>query len=65
MLRKRYASSVRKLFIVHLREYPDVPDRLHYEALAEEEIAGRGGVEFPKILKALKKMATRELWTWM
>jgi sugar phosphate isomerase/epimerase len=29
---------------------------LHYEALAEEEIAGRGGVEFPKILKALKKI---------
>ena len=46
----------KKIVHVHLREYPDVPDRLHYEALAEEEIAGRGGVEFPKILKALKKI---------
>ena len=25
----------KKIVHVHLREYPDVPDRLHYEALAE------------------------------
>jgi sugar phosphate isomerase/epimerase len=44
----------KKLVHVHLREYPDVEDRQHYEALAEEEIAGRGGVDFPRIFKALK-----------
>ena len=39
---------------VTVREYPDVPDRQNYEARAEEEIIGRGGVDFPKILKSLK-----------
>lgn len=52
------AETVRKLgkkiVHVHLREYPDVADRQGYEALAEEEIAGRGGVEFPQILQSLK-----------
>ena len=52
------AETVRKLgnklVHVHLREYPDVPDRDGYEASAEEEIAGRGSVDFPKILKSLK-----------
>jgi sugar phosphate isomerase/epimerase len=46
----------KKLVHVHLREYPDVEDRQGYEAIAEEEIAGRGGVEFPKILQALKSI---------
>jgi sugar phosphate isomerase/epimerase len=44
----------KKIVHVHLREYPDVVDRQNYEAVAEEEIAGRGGVDFPKILKSLK-----------
>jgi sugar phosphate isomerase/epimerase len=44
----------KKIVHVHLREYPDVEDRQHYECKAEEEIAGRGGVNFPKILKSLK-----------
>jgi sugar phosphate isomerase/epimerase len=44
----------KKIVHVHVREYPDVADRLNYEALAEEEIIGRGGVDFPKILKSLK-----------
>ena len=44
----------KKIVHAHVREYPDVPDRLNYEALAEEEIIGRGGVDFPKILKSLK-----------
>jgi sugar phosphate isomerase/epimerase len=43
-----------KIVHVHVREYPDVADRQHYEARAEEEIIGRGGVDFPKILKSLK-----------
>jgi len=43
-----------KIVHVHLREYPEVVDRLHYEAHAEEEIAGRGGIDFPKILRSLK-----------
>ena len=56
--REDAAVAVRKLgkkvVHVHLREYPDVPDRENYEALPEEEIPGRGGVDFPKILKSLK-----------
>lgn len=44
----------KKIVHVHVREYPDVTNRLNYEALAEEEIIGRGGVDFPKILKSLK-----------
>jgi sugar phosphate isomerase/epimerase len=44
----------KKIVHVHLREYPDVPDRQNYEARAEEEIAGRGGIDFPKILNSLK-----------
>ncbi len=44
----------KKIVHVHLREYPDVPDRQNYEARADEEIVGRGGVDFPKILKSLK-----------
>ena len=46
----------KKIVHVHLREYPDVIDRNGYDARAEEEIAGRGGVDFPKILKSLKKI---------
>jgi len=38
----------KKIVHVHLREYPDVEDRQHYECKAEEEIAGRGGVNFPR-----------------
>ena len=49
----------KKIVHVHLREYPDVEDRQHYECKAEEEIAGRGGVNFPKILKALKVSAMK------
>ena len=44
----------KKLVHVHLRDYPDVADRQTYECLAEEEIAGRSGVDFPKILRSLK-----------
>jgi sugar phosphate isomerase/epimerase len=44
----------KRLVHVHLREYPDVAERQHYEATAEEEIAGRGGVDFPKFFKSLK-----------
>jgi inosose dehydratase len=44
----------KRLVHVHLREYPDVADRQNYEATAEEEIAGRGGVDFPKFFKSLK-----------
>ena len=43
-----------RLVHVHLREYPDVEERQTYECLAEEEIPGRGGVDFPKFLKTLK-----------
>ena len=43
-----------RLAHVHLREYPDVEERQTYECKAEEEIPGRGGVDFPKFLKALK-----------
>lgn len=46
----------KKIVHVHLREYPDVVDKQNYEAPAEEEIAGRGGVDFPKILKSLKSI---------
>lgn len=57
--REDAAAAVRKLgkrlAHVHLREYPDVADRQHYECLAEEEIPGRGGVDFPGLLKSLKK----------
>ena len=56
--REDAAETVRKLgkkvAHVHLREYPDVPDRENYEAAPEEEIPGRGGVDFPKILRSLK-----------
>ena len=56
--REDAAATVRKLgkkvVHVHLREYPDVPDQENYEALPEEEIPGRGGVDFPKILRSLK-----------
>ena len=56
--REDAAETVRKLgkkiAHVHLREYPDVADRKNYEALPEEEIAGRGGVDFPKILQSLQ-----------
>ena len=55
----------KKLVHVHLREYPDVADRQHYEALAEEEIAGRGGVDFPRILKALRRQGITARWTWI
>ena len=44
----------KKLVHVHLRDYPDVADRKTYECRAEEEIAGRSGVDFPKILRSLK-----------
>ena len=44
----------KKLVHVHLRDYPDVPDRENYECRPEEEIAGRGSVDFPKILRSLK-----------
>ena len=44
----------KRLVHVHLREYPDVADRQNYEATAEEEIAGRGGVDFPRFFKSLK-----------
>ena len=56
--REDAAETVRqlgqKVAHVHLREYPDVPDRENYEALPEQEIPGRGGVNFPKILRSLK-----------
>jgi sugar phosphate isomerase/epimerase len=44
----------KKIVHVHLREYPDVPDRQHYTARIEEKIPGRGAIDFPKILKSLK-----------
>jgi sugar phosphate isomerase/epimerase len=44
----------KKIVHVHLREYPDVPDRQHYSASIEEKIPGRGALDFPKILKSLK-----------
>jgi len=44
----------KKIVHVHLREYPNHPDRVNYEAAPEEEIPGRGDVDFPKILKSLK-----------
>jgi sugar phosphate isomerase/epimerase len=46
----------KKIVHVHLREYPDVPDRQHYTARVEEKIPGRGAVDFPKILRSLKDM---------
>ena len=46
----------KKIVHVHFREYPDSPDRLHYEVRAEEEIPGRGNVDFPKIISSLKKV---------
>ena len=46
----------KKIVHVHLREYPDVPDRQHYTAQVEEKIPGRGAVDFPKILQSLKDM---------
>jgi sugar phosphate isomerase/epimerase len=56
--REDAATAVKKigsrLAHVHLREYPDVEERQTYECKAEEEIPGRGGVDFPKFLKALK-----------
>jgi sugar phosphate isomerase/epimerase len=44
----------KKIVHVHLREYPNVPDRQHYTARIEEKIPGRGAIDFPKILKSLK-----------
>jgi sugar phosphate isomerase/epimerase len=44
----------KKIVHVHMREYPIRPDRQNYEAEPEEEIPGRGNVDFPKILKSLK-----------
>jgi len=44
----------KKIVHVHIREYPNRPDRQNYEAEPEEEIPGRGNVNFPKILKSLK-----------
>jgi len=41
----------KKIVHVHLREYPNVPDRQHYTARIEEKIPGRGAIDFPKILK--------------
>jgi sugar phosphate isomerase/epimerase len=43
-----------KIVHVHLRDYPNNPDLIHYEAAPEEEVPGKGDVNFPKILKALK-----------
>ena len=53
MLRKPYVSLVRKSFMsicVNIRTFPTAV----IMKLREEEIAGRGGVDFPKILKSLK-----------
>jgi sugar phosphate isomerase/epimerase len=46
----------KRLVHVHLREYPEVDETQNYEARPEEKIVGRGGVDFPKILKSLKIM---------
>jgi sugar phosphate isomerase/epimerase len=46
----------KKIVHVHLREYPDVPDRQHYTARVEEKICGRGAINFPEILQSLKEI---------
>ena len=46
----------KKIVHVHLREYPDVPDRQHYTARIEEKIPGRGALDFPEILQSLKEI---------
>ena len=45
-----------KIVHVHLRDYPNNPNREKYEASPEEEIPGRGDVNFPKILKSLMEV---------